>query len=144
MPNVIKFNKWNCYYYSNFFERPIFIYGRMFKTSEHAFQFKKTLNPEWQDKIANAGNAKESRALGKACPIIKGWDDIKVDIMREVLYAKFTQHQDLRNKLFATGDAIIIEDAWWDEFWGCGKNGDGQNMLGKLLMELREKLRREK
>ena len=55
------------------------------------------------------------------------------------------QHQDLRDLLLSTGDAKLIEAATVDNavnrLWG-EVNGVGENMLGKMLMELRTKLRR--
>jgi predicted NAD-dependent protein-ADP-ribosyltransferase YbiA (DUF1768 family) len=70
--------------------------------------------------------------------------------MRLCLRLKFDQHSELREKLLLTGDHIIFEDVSKrptarNKFWGAVKtNGqlDGQNMLGKLLMELREELRK--
>lgn len=69
------------------------------------------------------------------------WDDVKVDIMRKILRAKVDQHEYVRRKLLATGDRELIEDSWRDDFWGWGPNRDGQNMLGKLWMEVRAELR---
>lgn len=69
------------------------------------------------------------------------WDDVKVDVMRKILRAKAEQHEYIRRKLLATGDRELIEDSWRDDFWGWGENRDGQNMLGKLWMEIRAELR---
>lgn len=74
------------------------------------------------------------------------WSKTKFDRMRGVLYAKFTQHEDLRDLLLSTGNARLVEVATVDNavnrLWG-EVNGVGQNMLGVLLMELREQLRAE-
>lgn len=69
------------------------------------------------------------------------WDDIKVGVMREILWAKTAQHIYVRRKLLATGDRELVENSWRDAFWGWGPNRDGQNMLGKLWMEIRAELR---
>jgi len=69
------------------------------------------------------------------------WDDVKVGIMRDILRAKADQHEYVRRKLLATGERILVEDSWRDDFWGWGPNRDGQNMLGKLWMEVRSLLR---
>ena len=71
----------------------------------------------------------------------KDWDDVKVGIMREILRAKASQHEYVCRKLLATGERELIEDSWRDDFWGWGPNRDGQNMLGKLWMEIRTELR---
>jgi hypothetical protein len=74
------------------------------------------------------------------------WSKIKFDRMRQVLRAKFTQHMDLRDLLLSTGDARLVESATVDNpvnrLWG-EVNGSGKNMLGVMLMELREQLRAE-
>ena len=49
----------------------------------------------------------------------------------------------MRRKLLATGDRTLIENSWRDDFWGWGPNRDGQNMLGRLWMEVRAELREE-
>jgi hypothetical protein len=69
------------------------------------------------------------------------WDDVKVDIMRDILRAKAAQHEYVRRKLLATGDRELVEDSWRDDFWGWGPNRDGKNMLGRLWMEVRAELR---
>lgn len=69
------------------------------------------------------------------------WEEIKIEVMKRGLYAKFTQNPDLKKSLLGTGDREIIEDSPYDSFWGCGPKGDGQNQLGKLLMRLRSHLR---
>jgi predicted NAD-dependent protein-ADP-ribosyltransferase YbiA (DUF1768 family) len=69
------------------------------------------------------------------------WDDVKIDIMRKALVAKFTQHPQLKNLLLSTSDRPIVEDSPRDDFWGRGKNYNGQNWLGRLLMEVREECR---
>ena len=65
------------------------------------------------------------------------WDDEKVDVMRRIIRAKAGQHEYVRRKLLQTGDRQLIEGSWRDDFWGIGPNRDGQNMLGKLWMEVR-------
>lgn len=68
------------------------------------------------------------------------WDEARVDVMRAVLAAKYSD-PDLRARLVATGDAELVEEnTWGDRFWGRSR-GVGRNMLGRLLMELRDSLR---
>ena len=63
--------------------------------------------------------------------------------MEEVLYLKFKQHPDLRNLLMNTGAADIIYAEASDPYWGEGPVGQGQNELGKAIVRVRERLRRE-
>ena len=71
------------------------------------------------------------------------WDAVKIDVMRRILRAKANQHEYVRRKLLATGDRELIENSWRDDFWGWGPNRDGENMLGKLWMEIRAELRKK-
>ncbi len=50
--------------------------------------------------------------------------------MRRAVLRKFEEHADIRAVLLATGDAVIVENAPSDYYWGCGADGSGQNKLG--------------
>lgn len=80
--------------------------------------------------------AQENKHLQRA-----DWDLVKVSRMRCILREKADQHEYVRRKLLQTGDRELIEDSWRDDFWGWGESRDGQNMLGKLWMEVRAELR---
>ncbi len=77
----------------------------------------------------------------KELPLRQDWDQVKVKVMREALTAKFGQHPELAAVLEATGNALIVEHTENDKYWGDGGDGSGENMLGRLLMEIREGLR---
>jgi ribA/ribD-fused uncharacterized protein len=68
---------------------------------------------------------------------------VKIGIMREAVEAKFRQHDELRTVLLATGDAKLVEHTDNDDFWGDGGDGSGRNELGRILMAVREALRKE-
>ena len=77
------------------------------------------------------------RSLRKNKELIDGWDDRKVEIMLKGLRAKFSQSKMLREALLETGNATIHENSPTDMFWGI----KGEDMLGKLLMKVREELK---
>lgn len=74
-------------------------------------------------------------------PLRPDWEQVKDDIMRRAVIRKFQTHADIREVLLATGDELIIENSPIDYYWGCGADGSGKNMLGQILMEVREFLR---
>jgi len=116
--------------------------GVHWATSEHYYQAAKTDDPIRKAMISVAPSPGKAKALGAG---IQGdnWHDISIDIMRKALRFKFDQNEDIKQKLLETGDAVLIEgNNWGDDFWGQ-VNGKGLNMLGKLLMELRNEYRRE-
>ena len=61
----------------------------------------------------------------------------KVIVMKRAVLLKFLGNIDIQKLLLDTEDAELIEYAPWDEYWGSGKYGNGENMLGKILMEVR-------
>ena len=65
------------------------------------------------------------------------WDDVKDNVMRTAVWAKFTQHQKLQDLLITTNTSYIAENSPRDPYWGLGQDGDGENMLGRILMEVR-------
>ena len=108
----------------------------------------KTLDPEERRKIAEAKTPGVAKRLGRQVQLRKDWEEIKVDIMRLGLSLKFHAHMGLIEKLIDTGEADLIEgNTWHDNFWGiclCPKcQSKGQNHLGRLLMETRERFREE-
>lgn len=118
-----------------------------FDTSEAAYQWEKFdgSEAEVQDMIFQAPSAHEAFKIAESQKMFRrhDWDAVKVDIMREILVAKAIQHKYVRRKLLATGDRELVEDSWRDNFWGWGFDGLGQNMLGKLWMQVRAELRRQ-
>jgi len=127
---------------SNFYPSSIHLADRDWPTVEHYYQACKTLDPEYAEMIRTAPSADEAKRLGNApgCALRQGWDEYKVEVMRRALAAKFGQNPELRAMLLATGDAILAENSRKDYYWGIGADGSGKSMLGKLLMELRERI----
>jgi len=70
------------------------------------------------------------------------WDSMRDDVMRRVVLRKFHSNRAVAQVLLSTGDAMLVEESR-DYHWGCGENGTGQNMLGRILMEVRAALREE-
>lgn len=137
--------------FSNLFRRPMEFEGRVYPTAEHAYQAGKARKDEVREWILSAPTpslvAMAAHGL-YTWDIVPEWSRIKFDRMRRVLSAKFTQHEDLKKLLLSTGNARLVEAGRTDNAvnrtWG-EVNGKGQNMLGVLLMEVREEIRaREK
>lgn len=76
----------------------------------------------------------------KHLSIAPDWNTKKLQVMKMTLMAKFEQNADLKKLLLSTGNSVLVEDSPKDYFWGVGKNKTGQNMLGKLLMEVKSEL----
>jgi ribA/ribD-fused uncharacterized protein len=118
--------------------------GAHWPTAEHYFQAQKFRGTAHAGTIRQAGSARQAAELGRlrSAPIREDWDRIKDDVMRTAVRAKFSSHAALRDLLLSTGGEELIERSTDDYYWGCGADGTGKNMLGKILMEIRAELRR--
>jgi ribA/ribD-fused uncharacterized protein len=133
---------------SNLHRRPVLFEGTVFPTAEHAYQAGKARKEAVRKWILSAPSpslvAMAAHGL-YTWDIVPDWSKIKFDRMREVLRAKFSQHEDLRTILLSTGESRLIEacrtDSPVNRTWG-EVNGKGLNMLGVLLMEIRHELRK--
>lgn len=133
--------------FSNLYRRPITFEDRVYPTSEHAYQAGKARKEEVREWLMAAPSpallAMAAHGLYQ-WDIAPDWSRIKFDRMRGVLMAKFTQHPDLSAILLDTKDAVLIETATVDNavnrLWGEVPGKGGKNMLGVLLMEVREHL----
>ncbi|MDP3139849.1 MAG: NADAR family protein [Burkholderiaceae bacterium] len=149
-PQRVRFYEHDFYVLSNFSAFELRFDGNNFATSEHAYHWQKfyvqakdVAGRYIRDMILDAPSAHEAFKLAERNRHLRrpDWDDVKVGIMRGILRAKAAQHEYVRRKLLDTGDRELVEDSWRDDFWGWGPNRDGQNMLGKLWMEVRAELR---
>ena len=121
---------------SNYYLREIDYKGKLWPSTEHAYQAEKFVDENVRDLIQAAVTPNESKKLGRSPGMRADWDDIKLEVMEAILRVKFA-HQDLAARLKATGDATLIEgNRWGDTYWGICK-GVGENHLGELLMKLR-------
>ena len=131
--------------FSNFSRHPIKVNGKRYPTSEHYFQSQKFVGTRYETKVANAKGPAEAASIGRdrKLPLRRDWEAVKDNVMRDAVYAKFSQHPTLRELLLSTGDEKIVEHTENDSYWGDGGNGSGRNMLGTILMETRTRLRNE-
>jgi len=129
--------------FSNFSPHGFTLDGAAWQTAEHYFQAMKFAGTEHERAVQAAPAPMTAKEMGgdRARPLRPDWDQVKDDVMRRAVRAKFEQNPDILAVLLGTGDEELIEDAPGDYYWGCGAEGTGQNMLGKVLMEVREALR---
>lgn len=131
--------------FSNFAAYPISMEKKHWPTSEHYFQAMKFKDIADQEEIRKANSPMLAARMGRDRnrTLRRDWETVKVNVMREAVTAKFTQHEELKTLLLGTGDAKLIEHTTNDDFWGDGGDGKGKNMLGQILMDVRTKLREE-
>lgn len=129
--------------FSNFSHHGFELDGKWWMTSEHHFQAQKFYGTEYAEIIRLLDNPMKAAEMGRNpnLPLREDWEEVKDDIMRKAVYAKFSQNIELKNILLNTDSEYIVENTSNDYYWGCGTNGSGKNMLGIILMEIREKLK---
>lgn len=128
--------------FSNFSAHPFELEGLEWPTAEHYFQAKKFAGTEIEQVVRASRSPMDAARLGRdaSLPLRPDWDQVKVDVMRRALMAKFSQNSGALEVLLSTGSARIVEHTQNDAFWGDGGDGTGRNMLGELLMEVRSVL----
>lgn len=126
---------------SNFWRVHVNLDGFAYPSVEHAYQAAKTLDPIVRERIRTAATPGRAKRGGNNVKLRPHWEQIKIGIMRELLYQKFARYSYLRKQLIDTGDLLLVEgNTWGDTFWGVC-DGKGENQLGILLMEVRNKIR---
>ena len=134
------------YEFSNFYPAEIDIDSKKYPTSEHYFQAMKFFpEEEIMEKVRLAKSPGIAAKIGRdrSLPLRIDWEEVKDDIMYDAIYAKFTQNSTLKDVLLSTGDKLLVEHTKNDFYWGDGGDGSGKNMLGTLLMKLRNELKLE-
>ena len=127
------------YEFTNFYEVDIAIDGKVYPTSEHAFQAAKFVAFDAAAEMIRLAPGPR-QAFDIAHQFVDDerpdWLEVRCEIMYRILRSKF-QAEYLRKLLLLTGTREITEHTQNDRFWGDGGDGSGQNMLGKTLMRVR-------
>jgi N-glycosidase YbiA len=148
VPNVVHFysTKGKFGSFSNFAAYPFVLEGKTWLTSEHYFQSKKFSDKVYAELIRQQPTPTLAAKLGRSrkVPLRLDWENTKDGIMLDGVIAKFSQNPEIADVLLGTHDAEIVEHTKNDSYWGDGGDGSGKNMLGKILMDVRERLKRER
>jgi len=129
--------------FSSFYPCQVTIDGKTWPTTEHYFQAQKFRDQAQQEAIRRAKTPKIAATMGRdrKKKLRRDWESVKVDVMRKAVREKFTQDPQLREMLLSTGDQELVEHTARDKYWGDGGDGRGRNILGRILMNVREELR---
>jgi predicted NAD-dependent protein-ADP-ribosyltransferase YbiA (DUF1768 family) len=157
------------WWWSNFANFPVYYEGNVWRNSEAPFQWKKysESDPEQAELVRRALTPHDAAALGRdrSRKLRSDWDQpvqfelpealaanwerfvgvpmlTKDWIMLEVVRCKVAQHAELQERLLETGTATLVEHTTKDSYWADGGDGSGKNMLGKILMVVREEYRK--
>lgn len=122
---------------SNFWPCSIVQDGYQFNSVEVAYQYSKCFKQSDKDKLIECFDPFLAKKLGREISVVQDWDKKKFQIMEALVRIKFLDNPELRTMLKSTGDAILVEgNTWGDKYQGVCK-GEGLNMLGQILMSVR-------
>lgn len=141
-PTSFEYNgKWIKNWFSNMEPCLIKIDGESYKSVENYYQSMKSLDPEMRKQISDA-TPSASKQIAKKIQLRSDWGEVKYDVMKKALRAKWSK-PDYKDALLSTGDDMIIEwNNWSDRTWGVDiRNDKGLNLLGQALMEIRNELK---
>lgn len=143
---------------SNFYPTPIHYDGITYPSAEHAYQAAKCLDDssilntaigawtlaatglELKFAIAMEPSSGKAKRMGRLLPLRPDWEQVKLDIMLQIVTLKF-KDEHLAAMLKRTAPCILIEgNNWGDTYWGVDVAKGGLNMLGKVLMHVRDNL----
>ena len=130
------------FFLSNFYPCSISYEGINYPSSEHAFVAAKSEDVRDREYISTISTAGKAKQYGRRLILRDGWDNMRIEVMRDIVQIKFETHEYLHNALINTGNEELVEGNYWgDTFWGESPVGTGENNLGKILMDIRhEKL----
>jgi ribA/ribD-fused uncharacterized protein len=129
--------------FSNFAPFGIDLDGAWWPTVENYYQAQKFTDDALRNAIRKAEKPPIAKSLAdkNKAAIRPDWDQVKDEVMYRAVRRKFETHPELRTILLATGDEELVESAPTDAYWGVGRDGTGQNKLGKLIARIRDELR---
>ena len=119
-------------------------YGQTFYSQEEAFQYRVAMESEQWDKmkdILEAKNGPAAYTIGKDVKKSSAWESKEKRIMKELSYLKVEACPEFKDKLLSSGNRPIIENTL-NKKWGIGADGNGMNLMGKILVEVREEIRK--
>lgn len=126
---------------SNFHPSTITVDGKAYPTVEHAYQSYKTLNEESREMIRKAKDPSIAKKLGRGVEMRPDWEAVKEELMCDFIRKKF-ESPFLADLLIKTEDSeLIFGNTWNDRVWGICR-GTGENLLGKILMKVRQELKK--
>ena len=126
---------------SNFFPVQIEYEGLTYPSVENAYQAGKLINKKDREMFIDISPGKAKR-LWRNYPTYNLTEEFRLNLMYHLLSIKFNQ-EPFKSLLIATGDCYIQEGTrWFEPFWGKQlSTGEGKNMLGHLIMNIREKIK---
>lgn len=117
--------------------------GAHWPSAEHYYQAMLFDDPALREAIRGTPHPREAEALAQKNKrrFRRDWKALRQTLMTRAVYIKCRTHAQVAQALLATGERALVENSQYDYYWGCGRDGRGENAYGKVLMAVRAKLR---
>lgn len=121
---------------------PIVLEDKNWLTVEHYLQANLVASSILSGQIEKAESGRQANAMARPWYRFKrkGWKNMRRVLLTRALYTKVQMYDDVAKALLETGDQLIVETSQYDHYWGVGRDQRGDNMYGKVLMDVRSKL----
>ncbi|WP_339074380.1 NADAR family protein [Teredinibacter turnerae] len=142
--NAVRFSRFDPEnLFSTVSAHPLELEAEVWPSAEHYFQAQLAGSDSWREKIKAAPTPAQAYKLGCVWykRKVRGWKNLRRVMMTRALYTKVQMYPAVRDALLSTGDETILETSLYDHYWGIGRDQRGDNMLGKVWMDIRRKLR---
>ena len=130
---------------SSYSKHAFFLDDAQWPSAAHYFHAMKFEDADYREKIRQAAHPKKAKQLGRSRrkKLRSDWKDVRTTMMTRAIYIKCKYHTEVLESLLESDDRDLIENNNYDYFWCCGRDRRGENQYGKVLMNVRNKLREE-
>jgi hypothetical protein len=108
-----------------------YLYANLAKSPGHANKIKQASSPQEAYKLGNA-------FFSRKCA---NWKKVRRVLMTRALYTQAMMYPEVKQALLDTGEEMLLETSAYDHYWGLGRDQRGLNTLGKVWMDIRQKIR---
>lgn len=142
LENALTFSRFDREHPLSTADRGIELEGRSWPSAEHYVAVMLAGNRGLAERVNDAQTAQGAYQLIKPWyrPKVRGWKSLRRVYMTRALYTVVQMYPDVAKYLVETEDQLIAESSAYDHYWGIGRDMRGENMLGKVWMDIRKKL----
>jgi len=121
---------------------PFELEGQIWPSAEHYYQASKYAGRPYAQTIAQAPSAEEAYRLGNRWfkRKVPEWKSRRKLMMTRALYRIVNEHPAIKQALLDTEEQLLIETSLYGHYWGVGRDQRGENTLGKIWMDIRQKI----
>ncbi len=143
LENAIRFSRFDeTSFLSTISVHPFELEDYRWPTAEHYYQAHKFEGMSYVQEVLATTTGQEAFKCGnkRFKRKVAGWKDKRRVWMTRALYRITAEYPEIKQSLLDTNDALLIETSLYDHYWGVGRDQRGENTLGKVWMDIRQKV----